>query len=171
MNKIKFKTTNDTFLNKSQSFNKYEDELSFDNEKKCVVKVGLINKQEELNSFKSSCLSDILDKFLYGEIPLENAIQPLVHKNVRGDEELSKIAPILAYKDELVEKYNIDVSIYDTPDKVFKYVEKLSQDNAKSLDEKFKKGSVKNGKKKEDFNEEVKKVVSKNSQQDSQEES
>ena len=132
-----------------------------------MEKVGEVDLQEQLNSYKDICLNSILRRFLEPTLEVKNTYDPR-----RTNLDLIELGQAIEYANNLREKYNLTNSIYENPVKVFEYVEKLSKDNAKSLDIKIKeKDGVLNGKKKTNFDEEIKKDISSNSKQDSQEES
>lgn len=150
-----------------QEFNYKVPEFAFNSEKNELEKVGEIDLQEQLNSFKDVCLNAILRRFLEPTTEIKNTYDPR-----RSNIDLAEMGEVLEVSNHYREKYNLQDSIYDNPVKVFEYIKSLSKDNAKSLGiEINEKVGVLNGKKKETVNEKIKEDISKNSKQDSQEES
>lgn len=166
MIKIKYRT-GEYVSDYKQSFNYIVPEFAYNSKNNCLEKVGEIDLQEQLNSYKDICLNAILRRFLEPTMEIKNTFDPR-----RTNIDLAEMGEVLEIANNYREKYNLNDSIYENPVKVFEYIQSLSKDNAKSLDIKFnaKVGEL-NGKKKEDFNEEIKKDFSKNGKQNSQEES
>lgn len=166
MKKIKYRTCEyiDSY---AQEFNSIVPEFAYNSKKKCLEKVGEIDLQEKLNSYKDICLNSILRRFLEPTIEIKDTFDPR-----RSNIDLAQMGEVIETANHFREKYNLNDTIYENPVKVFEYLKMLSQDNAKSLDKKLneKVGEI-NGKTKENFNEKIEKDFSKNSKQDSQEES
>lgn len=150
-----------------QKFSYVVPEFAFNSKKNSLEKVGEIDLQEQLNSYKDICLNAILRRFLEPTLEIKNTFDPR-----RTNIDLAELGEAIEVANNYREKYNLNDSIYDNPVKVFEYINSLSKDNAKSLDIKIneKVGDL-NGKKKENFYEKIKEDFPKNSKQDSQEES
>lgn len=166
MKKIKYRTCEyiDSY---AQEFNYIVPEFAYNSKKNCLEKVGEIDLQEKLNSYKDICLNSILRRFLEPTLEIKDTFDPR-----RTNVDLAQMGEVIETAYNFREKYKLTDPIYENPVKVFEYLKKLSKDNAESLDKKIneKVGEL-NGKKKENFNEEIKKDFSKNSKQNPQEES
>lgn len=151
--------------NYTQKFDYIVPEYALNEEKTALEKVGEIDIQEQLNSYKDVCLNSILRRFLEPTTEIKNTYDPR-----RNHVDLIELGEAIEVANQYRVKYNLTDDIYENPVKVFEYVKKLSEDNAKSLDIKFnQKEGEKNGKTKTHFDEKIKEDISSNSKQDTQE--
>lgn len=94
-------------------FTEEEDEFQLDEENDCLVKVGVINLQEKIQSNEDCALDKILDKYLDTDDARELSkikaapIDPnLVHENYRPD--LADLGAEYERVENLKEKYGLD---------------------------------------------------------------
>lgn len=143
MKKIVYLTGNEEREIISQSFSPFEDEYTFDSKKGILVKVGVIDLQERVNSFSDCALDKILEKFTSFEDLPNVQIDNESVCDVSSSFDLSTLGSFYENVDNYKEKFNLPISF--TPEQVFEFLEKTSRDLNKIISDK--KGCVEDAKK------------------------
>lgn len=115
--KIKFRTSEYDSKLEGTTFNPYEDELKYDKEKDCLVKVGTIDTKAKINSFGDCALDKVLDKYLDLSKPLKQVSIPKEWNQdpdkilERVDYDLADLGSMMANVDKLKVKYGLNPTL------------------------------------------------------------